>query len=109
MTARKAERKFEQLRAAILADNKVDWKETEVLLDFINPYVVAKNKTFVKFSCLLKHCREDGKITPDESKQLVAGIDNIREFLRNEAKVEWALLFTGSLAIVAWLLYWLIV
>lgn len=99
MNIAKARQQLNVLKAAILADGKVDWTETEVLLDFIAPYVDAQNQKFVKLAQLLHKCRADGKITDSESKEIIAAIESASKFLKVERDVEWFL--AGALAAIA--------
>lgn len=108
MTIPKAREKFENLKTAILSDGKVDWTETEVLLDFIDWYVKSDNAKFVEFKKLLLKCREDGKIDEEESKLLASRLDSISSFLKIEFWVErlfFGAIGIGLLCLVAYMLF----
>ena len=57
----------------VLADGKVDFEETDRLLELVEPYARKGDKDAVKLAKLLKDVRADGVITPDESN-VVAGL-----------------------------------
>ena len=108
MTIQEARCKFENLKTAILSDGKIDWTETEVLLDFIDWYVKSDNAKFVEFKKLLLKCREDGKIDEEESKLLASRLDSISSFLKIEFWVErlfFGAIGIGLLCLVAYMLF----
>ena len=108
MKIRKAKILFERLRQDILANSVVDWKETDELLDFIETYVQTDNKQFVGFAEVLRTCRKDCKITPEESKILIEWIDRVYEYLDKEDKVDQAVCLVVKLLFGIWLV-WLLV
>lgn len=88
MKIREILKKFETLSDSVLSDGKVDWEETNELLEFMEPYVKAGNWRFAGLKELVVKCREDGRITDDESKQMAEQILKVKRFL----KVETALM-----------------
>lgn len=93
------------MKTAILKDGKVDFVETDVLLDFIDSYVKASNIKFVEFKKLLLKCRENGKITPDESDRLISEIENISAFLTIESITEKSFAIIVGVLLVGALVY----
>lgn len=67
------------LKKAVLEDGVVDWDETEQLRKAIRPLAVRRGFIFEDYERLLKKCREDGKISPNESRELALQL----EFLCN--------------------------
>ena len=75
MTHSRAIRELRALRKDVLADEKVDWDETERLLAFIRPLAAKYGDDFARYERLLEKCRADGTITDDESTLLALGLD----------------------------------
>lgn len=75
MTNHKLIRRLHTLKKSVLEDGKVDWKETEQLLAAIGPLAEKHEFLFEDYQRILKKCREDGKISPDESKLLAAQLE----------------------------------
>lgn len=105
MTISAARTKLIALKTAILADGIIDFDETFVLLDFIDPYVKASNTRFVEFRKNLIKAREDGKITPEESNALVCEIDSIISFLTTEALIEKVVFGGLGLAFLGYIIF----
>ena len=63
---------IEKLRKSILADGRVDWDETEELLDALRPLAIREGFIVEDFENLLRKCRADGKITEEESSALAS-------------------------------------
>lgn len=99
MTIANARKKFEELKATVLEDGKVDIVEAYVLLEFIEPYARAGNKPFEQFNEILRKCTADKQITEDESQELVKAIDKMSKFLKLEAIVE-CVFFGGLLTVL---------
>ena len=64
--------RLEKARGPILADGKIDFDETNRLLELIDPFVRSGDKTAVELKKLLDRVREDGKITSEESEQMTS-------------------------------------
>lgn len=108
MTLREASKRFEGLRKILLANGKIDWAETDLLLEFIEPYVRAENARFCKFKEVIIKCREDNQITEEESALLISEIKRISSFLQIEKVVETTFLaILGALVLGA--LVWIFV
>lgn len=93
------------LKASVLADGKVDWNETEQLLQAIRPLASKRGFLFEDYERLLVKCREDGKITAEESRQLALQLDFLCNLFANLRLKFWlavalgVLLVAGSLAL----------
>lgn len=83
MTTGKMIGRLRALKNAVLADGKVDWNETEQLLAAIRPLSTRHKFVFEDYERLLVKCREDGKITPEESKQLALQLDFLCSLFAN--------------------------
>lgn len=108
MTIAKTLRKFEDLKAKVLLDEKVDETEVEVLLDFIFPYCQSSIQIFLDLRKVLIKSIEDGKITPDESEKIISAIDKVSVFLKREAKIERFLVGCLTFAFVFGVFLWLV-
>lgn len=98
MTVSTAKTKFNELKTAILADGKVDLTEVDVLLSFVEGYIV--NDKFLQFKNLLLQCKADGKITKEESDTIIKEIDFLTKFLTIETIIEKIIVFgLGAFAI----------
>lgn len=75
MTTGKMIGRLRALKTLVLADGQVDWDETDQLLQAIRPLAVRHGFLFEDYERLLVKCREDGKITPDESQELARQLD----------------------------------
>ena len=75
--------RLKALRKAVLADGKVDWNETEQLLAIIRPLAQKRGFLFQDYERLLEKCREDGKITKEESEKLALQLDFLCSFFSN--------------------------
>lgn len=93
------------LKKTVLADGRVDWNETELLLDAIRPLAAKHKFVFEDYERLLAKCREDGKITHEESRQLALQLDFLCSLFSNLRLKFWlivavlALLAISSLAL----------
>jgi len=63
------------MKHEILSDEKVDLKETEKLRLFLLPLLSKFGAEFGRYLDLLERCRQDGKITKEESELLAASLD----------------------------------
>jgi len=61
----------------ILADGKIDFDETDILLDFVRPLAKAYGGKYAVFCKTLEKTRADGKITQSESKRLAAQLKEL--------------------------------
>lgn len=105
MTTKKTIGRLQALKASALADGKVDWNETEQLLQAIRPLASKRGFLFEDYERLLVKCREDGKITAEESRQLALQLDFLCSLFANLRLKFWlavalgVLLVAGSLAL----------
>ena len=105
MTIKKCITKFEELKAKILADGKIDYEEAEVLLDFIAPYARSGNKNFTELYKAIVSAKMDGVITHEESESIIQHINNVTKFLNLEAKIEHFLAGIGLAGLVFLILF----
>lgn len=84
-------RKLKGLRDAVLADGVVDWDETTELLAAARGLAVRHGFPFEDFERQLLKCREDGEITPEESKRLALQLDYLSTFYSNMRLKFWML------------------
>ena len=89
------------LKRAVLADDKVDWKETEQLLAVIRPLAKKHGFLFQDYERLLEKCREDGQITKEESEKLALQLDFLCSFFSNLRLKFWLIVTAVLLLIVA--------
>ena len=75
--------RLKALKRAVLADGKVDWDETERLLALIRPLAAKHGFLFQDYERLLEKCREDGRISPEESEKLALQLDFLCSFFSN--------------------------
>ena len=75
--------RLKALKKAVLADGKVDWNETEQLLAIVRPLAQKHGFLFQDYERLLEKCREDGKITKEESEKLALQLDFLCSFCSN--------------------------
>ena len=68
---------IERLKAAILADGKVDFEESGRLMDAVRPYARQGDEAAAGLVKLIEGVRDDGKVTPDESKALADALEKI--------------------------------
>ena len=61
-----------QMIADILADGKVDFDETDILIDYLTPLAKAQGGLFEKCLRVVEKARADGKVTPAESKKIAS-------------------------------------
>ena len=106
MTNGKMISRLQALKKSVLADGKVDWRETEQLLDAIRPLAARRGFLFEDYERLLVKCREDGQISPDESRELALQLDFLCSLCANRRLSFWlsvaivALLLVSALALV---------
>ncbi len=89
------------LKRSVLADGQVDWDETERLLAVIRPLAAKRGFLFQDYERLLEKCREDGKITKEESEKLALQLDFLCGFFSNLRLKFWLIVMTILLVIVA--------
>ena len=75
--------RLKALKKAVLADGRVDWNETEQLLTIVRPLAKKHGFLFQDYERLLEKCREDGKITKEESEKLAFQLDFLCGFFSN--------------------------
>ena len=75
MTTNQLIRQLKKLKRSVLEDGVVDWNETERIREAIRPLSVRRGFIFEDYERLLMKCRQDGKITPDESRELALQLE----------------------------------
>ena len=93
--------KLRVLKKAVLADGKVDWDETGRLLAAVRPLAAKHGFLFQDYERLLEKCREDGKITPEESEKLALQLDFLCSFFTNLRLKFWLVVTFVILLVVA--------
>ena len=101
MNAGKTIGRLKALKKAILADGKVDWNETEQLLEVVRPLAKRHGFVFQDYERLLEKCRADGQITGEESKKLALQLDFLCSFFTNLRLKFWLTVAVILLVIVA--------
>ena len=92
--------RLKALKKSVLADGRVDWDETERLLAVIRPLAAKRGFLFQDYERLLEKCREDGKITKDESEKLALQLDFLCSFFSN-LRLKFWLVVTAILLVIA--------
>ena len=92
--------RLKALKKSVLADGRVDWGETERLLAVIRPLAAKRGFLFQDYERLLEKCREDGKITKEESEKLALQLDFLCSFFSN-LRLKFWLAVTVILLILA--------
>ena len=93
--------RLKALKRAVLADGKVDWDETAQLLAVIRPLAAKHGFLFQDYERLLEKCREDGKITKEESEKLAFQLDFLCSFFSNLRLKFWLAVSVVLLIVVA--------
>lgn len=93
--------RLKALKKSVLADGQVDWDETERLLAVIRPLAAKRGFLFQDYERLLEKCREDGKITKEESEKLALQLDFLCSLFSNLRLKFWLVVMAILLAIVA--------
>ena len=99
MTSAQAIRQLKKLKEDVLKDGRIDWTETGVLLDFIRPLAQKHGFIFQDYENLLRKCREDGRITKEESDKLALQLDFLCSFFSNMLLKFWLVIAVIALAI----------
>ena len=89
------------LKKSVLADGQVDWDETERLLAVIRPLAAKRGFLFQDYERLLEKCREDGKITKEESEKLALQLDFLCSFFSNLRLKFWLIVMVILLVVVS--------
>ena len=92
--------RLKALKKSVLADGRVDWDETERLLAVIRPLAAKRGFLFQDYERLLEKCREDGKITKEESEKLALQLDFLCSFFSN-LRLKFWLIVTAILFVIA--------
>ena len=100
MTASGMIGRLKALKKSVLADGQVDWDETERLLAVIRPLAAKRGFLFQDYERLLEKCREDGKITKEESEKLALQLDFLCGFFSN-LRLKFWLVVTVILLVIA--------
>ena len=93
--------RLKALKRSVLADGRVDWDETERLLAVIRPLAAKRGFLFQDYERLLEKCREDGKITKEESEKLALQLDFLCSFFSNLRLKFWLIVVVILLVIVS--------
>ena len=93
--------RLKALKKSVLADGQVDWDETERLLEVIRPLAAKRGFLFQDYERLLEKCREDGKITKEESEKLAFQLDFLCGFFSNLRLKFWLIVMVILLVIVS--------
>ena len=93
--------RLKALKKSVLADGQVDWDETERLLAVIRPLAAKRGFLFQDYERLLEKCREDGKITKEESEKLALQLDFLCSFFSNLRLKFWLIVVVILLVIVS--------
>ena len=93
--------RLKALKKSVLADGQVDWNETERLLTVIRPLAEKRGFLFQDYERLLEKCREDGKITKEESEKLALQLDFLCSFFSNLRLKFWLVVVVILLVIVS--------
>ena len=93
--------RLKALKKSVLADGRVDWDETERLLAVIRPLAAKRGFLFQDYERLLEKCREDGKITKEESEKLALQLDFLCSFFSNLRLKFWLVVTVIILVIAA--------
>ena len=93
--------RLKALKKSVLADGRVDWDETERLLAVIRPLAAKRGFLFQDYERLLEKCREDGKITKEESEKLALQLDFFCSFFSNLRLKFWLVVTVIILVIAA--------
>ena len=89
------------LKRAVLEDGRVDWNETEQLLAVIRPLAKKHGFLFQDYERLLEKCREDGRITKEESEKLALQLDFLCSFFSNLRLKFWLVVAVVLLIAIA--------
>ena len=92
--------RLKALKRSVLADDRVDWDETERLMAAIRPLAEKRGFLFQDYVRLLEKCREDGKITKEESEKLALQLDFLCSFFSN-LRLKFWLVVTVILFVIA--------
>ena len=92
--------RLKALKRSVLADGRVNWDETERLMAAIRPLAEKRGFLFQDYVRLLEKCREDGKITKEESEKLALQLDFLCSFFSN-LRLKFWLAVTVILLILA--------
>ena len=68
---------IESIKAAVLADGRVDLGETAVMLRLVRPYAAAGIAKAIELEQMIRKVREDGVITREESAMLTEMLENM--------------------------------
>ena len=93
--------RLKALKKSVLADGRVDWDETERLLAVIRPLAAKRGFLFQDYERLLEKCREDGKITKEESEKLALQLDFLCSFFSNLRLKFWLVVMVILFVIAA--------
>jgi len=101
MTNARATRALMALKRDVLADGQVDWEETDRLEMFLRPLAGYLGTEVIRFLDLLDRCRQDEKITPEESELLSAHLELLCARLVIRQLKFWLVVTGVALVIVA--------
>ena len=93
--------RLKALKKSVLADGRVDWEETDRLLAAVRPLAEKHGFLFQDYARLLEKCREDGRITKEESDKLALQLDFLCSFFSNLRLKFWLVVVTVLLILVS--------
>lgn len=99
MTKGRAIARLQALKREVLADGKIDWEETDRLLAAVRPLAKRHGFMFEDYVRLLEKCREDGRISAEESDVLALQLDYLCSFFSNLRLKFWLMATVLLLAI----------
>lgn len=99
MTTGQMINRLKELKTAVLADGKIDWSETELIMQAVRPLAAKHGFLFEDFERCLEKCREDGKITPEESKEIALYLEYLCGFFSN-LRLTWALVALSLIVVI---------
>lgn len=99
MTKGRAIARLQALKREVLADGKIDWEETGRLLAVVRPLAKRHGFMFEDYVRLLEKCREDGRISAEESDVLALQLDYLCSFFSNLRLKFWLMTTVLLLAI----------
>jgi len=101
MTNARATRALIALKRDILSDGQVDWEETGRLTEFLRPLAGCLGTEVVRFLDILDRCRQDKKISPEESELLSANLELLCARLVIRQLKFWLIVMGAALLVVS--------
>ena len=100
--------RLKTIRESVLADGRIEMAETDELLAVTRALAARHGLAFADFEKLLLKCREDGRISADESERLAVQLDCLCALSSSSRAKRWllslaALVVAVSAAAILWL------